>query len=160
MGTIIPEVPTFSTRGISFFVGFWFHSSRRSSSGRWPHARAGLWSKHASRAAADLAPQRPSHKKNPRHTSKKSQLSAIQKLLYTKGGIPIILIQLNATMNINNGATFDLCTTLRQRLRTLTADRDRSQIKVNEGSEQLQNLVARVPKKSRETNEQLDAKIQ
>lgn len=34
------------------------------------------------------------------------------------------------------------------------------QVKVNEGTEQLQKLVAKVPKKSRDTNDQLDAKIQ
>jgi len=92
-------------------------------------------------------------------------------------------------MNIGNGVTrvnFDLCSNLRQRLRQLNLDRERSQvcedislnsfkfvdgfyhlssirheqIKVNECTEQLQNLVSKVPKKSRETNDQLDAKIQ
>mmetsp|Transcript_37996 Transcript_37996/g.55519 ORF Transcript_37996/g.55519 Transcript_37996/m.55519 type:complete len:1279 (-) Transcript_37996:332-4168(-) len=66
---------------------------------------------------------------------------------------------------VDNGAvpvsdeTFDLSDKLRQRLRETNAERERTQAKIVISTEQLQRMYKHVPKRPRETIQQLDARI-
>jgi len=63
-------------------------------------------------------------------------------------------------MSLGTSATFDLGRTLRLRLNEANEQRERTQAKINQLSDQLQRMFSRAPKKPRETQEQMDSKIE
>mmetsp|Transcript_12241 Transcript_12241/g.17403 ORF Transcript_12241/g.17403 Transcript_12241/m.17403 type:complete len:1247 (+) Transcript_12241:49-3789(+) len=62
-------------------------------------------------------------------------------------------------MNGDNNETFDLSVKMSQRLHDINLQKEKMQASINERTEQLQRLLAKGPKKSRETQVELDAKI-
>lgn len=63
-------------------------------------------------------------------------------------------------MSLGTTETFDLGRTLRLRLQEANEQRERTQAKINQLSDQLQRMFSRAPKKPRETQEQMDSKIE
>lgn len=65
-----------------------------------------------------------------------------------------------STTNFKSSETFDLGRTLRLRLQEANEQRERTQAKINQLSDQLQRMFNRAPKKPRETLEQMNSKIE